>query len=89
MSDKPESDRPDSDHWLARPQTIRMIWIVSIAVLVLLVLLDLAVKKHPYFVVDGTFSFAAWYGFLACVVLVFGSKALGKFLKRPDTYYDD
>lgn len=89
MSDKPDAESPDSDHWLARPQTIRLIWIGSIAVLAVLVLLDLVVKKHPHFSVESTFGFGAWYGFLACVVLVFGSKALGKLLKRPDTYYDD
>jgi len=83
------SDKPGSDHWLVRPENIRRIWIGSIIVLAVLVLLDLAIEKHPHFDVEGTFGFGAWYGFIACVVLVFGSKALGKLLKRPDTYYDD
>jgi hypothetical protein len=83
------SDKPKDDHWLVRPETIRRIWIGSVALLAVLVLLDLVIGKHPHFEVEGTFGFGAWYGFLACVVLVFGSKALGIFLKRPDTYYDD
>lgn len=88
MKDEPEF-HADSDHWLVRPENIRLIWIVSIVVLVLLVLADLFVEHHPYFGIDGTFGFGAWYGFVACVVLVFFSKGLGLFLKRKDTYYDD
>ena len=81
--------RPDSDHWLVRPSTIRKLWIGSIAGLALLVAADLLIHKHAHFGIDGTFGFAAWFGFAACVALVVGSKLLGVFLKRPDTYYDD
>lgn len=84
MKDK----KPDSDHWLVRPDTIRKIWIISITVLVLTVLGDLVVHHHPYFGIDGTFGFGAWFGFIACIILVLGSKALGSILKRPDTHYD-
>ena len=80
--------KPDSDHWLVRPTTIRKIWIISIIVLILTVLGDFIVHHHAYFGVDGTFGFGAWYGFISCVILVVGSKALGYILKRPDTYYD-
>jgi hypothetical protein len=77
------------DHWLVRPQTIRLLWIVSTTLLVLLVLLDLAVAHHPHFGLDGWFGFHAAYGFIACVVLVLLSKALGLILKRPDDYYGE
>lgn len=76
------------DHWLVRPKTIRMLWWGGCAILALTVLADLVVHHHPHFGVDGTFGFAAWFGFASCVVLVLGSKALGAVLKRPDTYYD-
>ena len=77
------------DHWLVRPENIRKLWIAFIAILVLTVLGDLVVEHHPHFGVDGTFGFGAWFGFVACVVLVVLSKVLGVFLKRSDTYYDD
>lgn len=76
------------DHWLTRPRTIRLLWIVFIAVLAVTVLLDLVIEPHPHFGLDGTFGFAAWFGFLSCVILVAFSKALGFILKRPDDYYD-
>ena len=83
------SDRSRDDHWLARPTTIRRLWIGAGVVLAVVVAFDLAVDHHPHFGVDGTFGFGAWYGFAACVALVLIAKALGVLLKRPDTFYDD
>ena len=79
----------DSDHWLVRPATIRLLWIGSSVVLAVLVLLDLAVHHHADFGVEDKFGFAAWYGFATCVCLVLFAKLLGFLFKRPDTYYDD
>ncbi len=76
------------DHWLVRPKTIRQLWWGGCIILALTVVADLFVHHHPHFGIDGTFGFAAWFGFVACVILVVGSKALGAILKRPDTYYD-
>ena len=86
--ERPESG-PDRDHWLVRPENIRKLWILFIAILVTTVLADLVVSHHPFFGMDGTFGFGAWFGFVSCVVLVFFSKALGAILKRPDSYYTD
>jgi hypothetical protein len=80
---------PDDDYWLARPDTIRLLWAVFVAIIAALVLADLLVDHHPLFGLDGTFGFAAWYGFASCVALVLFAKALGAVLKRPDTYYHD
>lgn len=76
------------DHWLVRPATIRLLWVVFIAVLVLTVLGDLVVEHHPHFGFDASFGFGAWFGFASCVALIAFAKLLGQFLKRPDTYYD-
>lgn len=79
---------PSQEHWLVRAGTIRLLWIVFAVVLAAVVLMDLAVEHHPYFGIDGTFGFGAWFGFFSCVALVVFAKALGAILKRPDTYYD-
>lgn len=76
-------------HWLVRPQSIRLMWRLFIAVLVATVLGDFVVEHKPKFGIDGAFGFAAWFGFLACVSMVAFAKALGAILKRSDTYYDD
>jgi len=76
-------------HWLVRPETIRKLWIWGCAILGLLVLGDMFVTPHPYFGIDGSFGFNAWYGFVTCAAMVIGAKGLSVFLKRSDTYYDD
>jgi uncharacterized membrane protein len=75
-------------HWLTRPETIRRLWIAFIVVLALVVLAEFGVAGDPHFAVERVFGFNAWYGFIACAVLIVGAKAIGLLLKRPDTYYD-
>jgi len=74
-------------HWLVRPATIRKLWIAFVAVLGLTVLADFFVRHDAHFGIEATFAFAAWFGFLACVVLIVSARALSVFLKRRDDYY--
>jgi len=83
-----DGPKDTQDHWLVRPETIRLLWISFIVILAATVLADLFVDHHGKFGVDGTIGFYAWYGFLSCVVLVFVARALGVLLKRPAAYYD-
>lgn len=83
-----KSKLASDDHWMARPQNIRLLWRSFLAILAAIVLLDLVVEHHAHFGIDGTFGFAAWFGFLSCVALIVLAKALGTVLKRPDRYYD-
>jgi hypothetical protein len=76
-------------HWLTRPETIRRLWQWGIGMLAVLTLLDLVIEIHPYFGIDGSFGFYAWYGFLTCAAMIVAAKALGFLLTRPDTYYGD
>lgn len=80
---------PQDKHWLVRPATIRLLWIVFLGVLAATVAAGAFVHGHTYFGIDGTFGFYAWYGFFTCLLMVVGAKILGIFLKRKDTYYDD
>ena len=79
---------PDHDHWLVRPESIRRLWIVFIAILILTLIPDLFLHRHEEFGIDGTFGFYAWFGFLSCVIMVVAAKLLGFVLKREDVYYD-
>ena len=91
MADKPPSD----DHWLVRPDTIRKMWRYGFGFLLFLMVLDVVLTKthlihhHDHFGLEAIPTFSAFYGLIACIVLVVGSKLLGVLLKRPDTYYDD
>lgn len=78
-----------NEHWLIRPGSIRILWLVFIASLALTVAAEFFVTHEPYFGIDGYFAFNAWFGLLACAALIIFAKGLGAFLKRPDNYYDD
>jgi hypothetical protein len=81
------SDTRETDHWLARPSTIRLLWRAFITILLALVALQLVIKVKGYFGIDGWFGFGALFGFGACAAMVLVAKALGFFLKRPEDYY--
>jgi uncharacterized membrane protein SirB2 len=74
-------------HWLLRPGSIRALWLLFIAVLVVTVLAEFFVAREAHFQAERWIGFYALYGFLACAVLIIGAKTLGLALKRPDTYY--
>ena len=75
------------DHWLARPTTIKRLWWIFVAVLVVLVLAQALIYVKGYFGVDGWFGFGAAFGFLSCLAMVLFAKVLGYALKRPQDYY--
>lgn len=77
-----------ADHWLVRPSTIRLLWIGFVIILAATLVPDLFMDHHGEFALDGTIGFGAWFGFVSCVALVFGSIWLGRILKRRDSYYD-
>lgn len=64
---------------------------ISYGVLALLVVLDLLTpSKYERFPWDGIGGFGAAYGFVACVLIIVVSKALGyALLYRSEDYYDD
>ena len=84
-----EENEANKKHWLVRPKTIRLLWILMFVILALTVLLQFGAHIHGHFIIDESFGFNAWYGFFGCVVMVFGAKLLSIIIKRRDTYYDD
>ena len=75
-------------HWLVRPGTLRLLWIIFLIVLALTVLASLFTEVHARFGIDGSLAFNAWYGFLSCIGMVLVAKVLGRLLHRKDSYYD-
>ncbi|MGI6453418.1 MAG: hypothetical protein ACOX0E_08155 [Syntrophomonadaceae bacterium] len=60
-----------------------------IAVLILLVLADPIMEKHPVFSLEKIPAFYAAYGFLSCTLIVAISKILGKiWLQKGEDYYE-
>jgi len=76
-------------HWLTRSETVRKLWWIFGIVLASTVVAGLLVRHDGHFGVDSIVAFDAWFGFLACAALIGIAKAIGVFLKRPDTYYEE
>lgn len=77
-------------HWLVRPVTIKILWVVGILSLAALTGLSLTVHPHATFGIEATPGFYSWYGLVTCIAMVLFAKfILGKILSRKDTYYDD
>jgi hypothetical protein len=76
-------------HWLTRPETIRRLWHAFIAILAVTVVAEAFVADEPHFAIERLFGFYALFGFVACAALILIARAIGIFLKRPDTYYDE
>lgn len=81
-------EKPDSDHWLVRPSSIRKLWIGGCTILALTVLGQFVIPIKGYFGADDWFGFGAVYGFVACTLMVLVAKALSYVLKRPEDFYD-
>ena len=57
--------------------------------LLLLLIIEFFLHKHPHFAWEGWPEFYAVYGFVACVVLVVVAKyILRPLVKRGEDYYD-
>ena len=78
----------NNSHWLDSKANVtkvyRGVWLFC----GLLLLVEPFVRKHAEFAIDSVFGFYGWYGFVVCVGLVLGAKALRVVLKRREDYYD-
>lgn len=76
------------EYWLDRPQNVRKLylglWVFGIA----WVIPDFFMHKHEDVEFAATYTFYAFFGFVACVALVVTAKALRRILMRPEDYYE-
>jgi hypothetical protein len=79
----------NDDHWLTRPSTIKLLWIVFVVVLALTVIAGVWLTEEPHFEIERLFAFNAAYGFVVCAAMILVAKVLGVLLKRRDTYYEE
>lgn len=75
------------EHWLDDPLNVKKLWRGFLVLLALTVLAGFFVDLHPHFEIERLPGFNALYGFIACLLMIVGAKALGIFLKRGDSYY--
>ncbi|MEO7056257.1 MAG: hypothetical protein ABI281_09950 [Caldimonas sp.] len=77
----------ETPSWLDKPRNVKRLWRGFLVVLALTVLAELVIELHPVFAIESLFAFNAWFGFLACALMILVARALGLLLKRRDDYY--
>ncbi len=63
-------------------------WLLGAVVLMMPLVWESVVERHPYTEIASGFGFYAWFGFVACLLLVFVALLVGRVLKRRDDYYE-
>lgn len=77
-------------HFFDRPGSLQKVLKIFFVALVVLVVIDIFIHKHAYFVFDGYFSFYGAFGFVSCVLLVLAARfILRPIVKRKEDYYAD
>ena len=71
------------------PGNVKLLFISFYLSLLILLVIDFFIYKHPHFPWEKWPGFYATYGFVACVVLVVAAKyILRPLVKRREDYYD-
>jgi len=87
-----EPEKKEFD-WFDRPESRRLLWRLLIGACVVSVLAEVPFLfdhgRHGYFGIDGMFMFYAILGFIACTLMIYAAKWMGKVLKKPENYYGD
>lgn len=75
-------------HFLYKPGVARTCAKLAIVVLLLTVVAEFFIPLHAHFSIADFFAFNVLFGFCGCAAMIVFAKLLGKFIKRPDTYYE-
>ncbi len=75
------------NHWITRPKTIKKLCVLMGIILFLSVFVQFLFPIHGHFEIEESFAFAAWFGFVSCILMVVVAKLLGFVIKRSDNYY--
>ncbi len=89
---EPESSdqgNPEKKYLFDNPRNVKILLGCFYVSLVVLLLIEFLLHKHPHFGWEAWPEFFAVYGFVACVVLVIVAKYfLRPLVKRDEDYYD-
>ncbi|MCF8127381.1 MAG: hypothetical protein K9N10_02610 [Deltaproteobacteria bacterium] len=82
-------DKSEKKYLFDNPKNVKILLGSFYVSLVVLLLIEFLLHKHPHFGWEAWPEFFAVYGFVACVVLVIVAKYfLRPLVKRDEDYYD-
>jgi hypothetical protein len=86
---KPQDKTTEKKYLFDNPGNVKLLFISFYLSLLILLVIDFFIYKHPHFPWEKWPGFYATYGFVACVVLVVAAKyILRPLVKRKEDYYD-
>lgn len=83
------SNNTEKNHIFDNPKNVDRLLKGFYAICLLLVIIDLFVHRHIEMVWEKIPGFYAFYGFVACVLLVVVAKWMRKVVMRKEDYYDE
>ena len=84
-----EKGQNEKKYLFDNPRNVKILLRSFFSSLVVLLIFEFFISKHPYFAWEEWPEFYAIYGFVACVVLVVAAKyILRPLVKRREDYYD-
>jgi hypothetical protein len=87
--DVEEKEQNEKKYIFDNPRNVNRLLGGFFSSLVVLLIIEFFVHKHPHFPWEGWLEFYAVYGFVACVALVLAAKyILRPLVKRREDYYD-
>ncbi|MFH1479668.1 MAG: hypothetical protein ABIG67_00235 [Pseudomonadota bacterium] len=89
MHDDPKIHERQKRYLFDEPNNVKILMRCFYTSLLILLIIELFVSKHPHFHWEEWPEFYAVFGFVACVVLVVAAKyILRPLMKRREDYYD-
>ncbi|MCF8119810.1 MAG: hypothetical protein K9L83_06350 [Deltaproteobacteria bacterium] len=89
VENKAESPDSEKTYLFDNPRNVKRLLRIFYGSLLVLLMVELFVHKHPHFAWEAWPEFYAVFGFVACVVLVVVAKyILRPLVKRREDYYD-
>jgi hypothetical protein len=84
-----KNNSTEKKYFFDKPRNVKIFMGVFYVSVLLLIIIDFFIPKHPYFPWEHYPSFYGTYGLVGCIALVLGAKyILRKIVKREEKYYD-
>jgi drug/metabolite transporter (DMT)-like permease len=79
----------EKKHFFDKPKNVKGLFLVFCASLIVVLVLEFFIHKHPHFPWEKWPGFYATFGFVAFVSLILAAKyILRPLIKRKEDYYD-
>lgn len=73
---------------LEDPEFIKKLKYLFYILIGICIVLGFLIEFHPHYWWERIPAFFAMYGFVICLLIIFGAKVIGRLVQRTEDYYD-